>query len=85
MLVPRPLPLIASLDGVHPGDRIRVSEVRGEEGLRRRLFELGLVRGTELKVVRLAPLGDPMEIVVRGYHLSLRRSEARSILVEPLG
>lgn len=49
---------------------------------RRRLQDMGLVPGVEVAVVRLAPLGDPVEIMVRGYHLSLRRDEARDILIE---
>jgi len=72
-----------SLDRLRPGFQARVISVGGEETLRRRLLELGLVRGTEVSVVRLAPLGDPMQISVRGYSLSLRRTEACSILVEP--
>jgi Fe2+ transport system protein FeoA len=44
---------------------------------------MGFVPGTALRVVRLAPLGDPMEVELHGYHVSLRRSEARTILVEP--
>lgn len=49
-----------------------------------RLREMGLLAGTPLTLVRAAPLGDPLEIKVRGYHLTLRRSEAEGILVEPL-
>lgn len=47
-----------------------------------RLLEMGLLPGTPVEVVRLAPLGDPMDVRVRGYHLSLRRHEARLVLVE---
>jgi ferrous iron transport protein A len=48
-----------------------------------RLREMGVLAGTPLTLVRTAPLGDPLEIKVRGYHLTLRRSEADSVLVEP--
>jgi len=48
-----------------------------------RLREMGLIAGTPLKLVRTAPLGDPLEIQVRGYHLTLRKSEAEHVLVEP--
>ncbi len=48
-----------------------------------RLMEMGLVPGTLVRVVRLAPLGDPMDVAVRGYHLSLRKSEARSVFIDP--
>jgi ferrous iron transport protein A len=50
---------------------------------RARLFELGLLVGTRVQLVRFAPLGDPVEIKVRGYHLTLRRHEAEQILVQP--
>jgi Fe2+ transport system protein FeoA len=49
-----------------------------------RLREMGLLPGTRVKVVRLAPMGDPIEIDVRGFHLSLRKTEAAEILVEPI-
>ena len=45
-------------------------------------MEMGLIHGTEVRLVKFAPLGDPLEIQVRGYHLSIRRSEAKSIVVE---
>jgi ferrous iron transport protein A len=48
-----------------------------------RLREMGLLVGTSLKLVRLAPFGDPIEIKVRGYHLTLRKSEAADVIVEP--
>ncbi|HDH10102.1 MAG TPA: ferrous iron transport protein A, partial [Chloroflexi bacterium] len=48
----------------------------------RRMMDMGLVAGAEVKVVRVAPLGDPVEFEVKGYHLSLRRSEARNVIVE---
>jgi Fe2+ transport system protein FeoA len=51
---------------------------------RQRLLEMGLTSGVEFQVVRFAPLGDPIEVKVRGYHLSLRKNEAGGIRVEPL-
>lgn len=53
-----------------------------DEAVPGRLMEMGLLPGTAIEVVRLAPLGDPMDVRVRGYHLSLRRHEARLVLVE---
>ncbi len=50
-----------------------------------RLREMGILPGTSLKLLAIAPLGDPMEVVVRGYRLTLRRTEADAILVEPSG
>jgi Fe2+ transport system protein FeoA len=57
--------------------------VRGADGLSQRLMEMGLIEGTDIEVVRLAPLGDPMEVYLHGYHLSVRKSEASRIEVEP--
>ena len=71
-----------SLNTLQPGDETTVLEVRGEAEATSRLMELGLLPGTPLKVVRFAPLGDPVEVVIRGYHLSLRRGEAAGIIVE---
>jgi Fe2+ transport system protein FeoA len=75
-------PLIG-LDTLAPGSQGTVKVVAAENGARRRLLEMGFVPGTPLRVVRLAPLGDPMQVELHGYHISLRRSEARAILVEP--
>ena len=50
-----------------------------------RLLEMGVTKGTEIKVVKLAPLGDPIQIELRGYHLSLRKQEAERIEIEPVG
>lgn len=63
------------------GGRGTVVQVRAAGPIRRRLLEMGFVRGEVLKVEKLAPLGDPMELVIKGYHLSLRREESACILV----
>ena len=60
----------------------RVRNVACERLVRRRLLELGLLPGTPIEVVRRAPLGDPIELSVRGYRLSIRADEARAIAVE---
>ncbi|WLT32683.1 FeoA family protein [Geothrix sp. PMB-07] len=52
--------------------------------VRQRLLEMGFIRGALLRVEKLAPLGDPMELVIKGYHLSLRREESACILVQPV-
>jgi ferrous iron transport protein A len=67
------------LKDMRPGQRGTVAAFTGEEGQRLRLMELGLLPGTEVRFVRRAPLGDPLEVEVRGFHLSLRSSEAASI------
>jgi len=82
-LPPAPPAPTTGLDQLAPGSRGVVKVIAAENGARRRLLEMGFVPGTPLRVVRLAPLGDPMQIELHGYHISLRRSEARAILVEP--
>lgn len=69
------------LSELAPGEEASVQEVQAKGPVRRRLLEMGFVRGAHLKVEKLAPLGDPMELVVKGYHLSLRREEGDCILV----
>ncbi|CAN5299269.1 ferrous iron transport protein A [soil metagenome] len=66
------------------GTRARIVELSGEDSLVQRLLEMGLTEGEEIEVVRHAPLGDPIEIHIRGYNLSLRRSEATSVIIETL-
>lgn len=71
-----------SLDSVRPGEEATVRCIGGRGPLRRRLLEMGFVAGTRVRVIRFAPLGDPMEIALHGYHISLRRAEASAILVQ---
>jgi Fe2+ transport system protein FeoA len=70
------------LAGQPVGQRLRIRGFSLPEGVRLRLLEMGLTDGIECRVVRYAPLGDPMEVQVRGYFLSLRTVEAEGILVE---
>jgi Fe2+ transport system protein FeoA len=69
------------LSSLHPGDEAEVFQVLAQGRIRQRLLEMGFIRGAHLKVEKLAPLGDPMELVIKGYHLSLRREESQCILV----
>ena len=69
------------LDRLAPGESGRIARIDAEPGVKRRLMELGLVPGTDVEMVRTAPLGDPLEVTVRGLHLSLRRTEAARIHV----
>jgi Fe2+ transport system protein FeoA len=64
-----------------PGESARVQKVQGKGAVRRRLLDMGLVPGTEIAVVKAAPLGDPVEYLVRGYRLLLRKSEAKLVAV----
>lgn len=57
-------------------------DVQGDATLQQRILEMGILPGTEVKLIRVAPLGDPMEFSVLGYNLSLRRSEAECVIVE---
>ncbi len=64
------------------GESVRVVRVAGEGALRQRILDMGLTKGAEVRVRKVAPLGDPLEISVRGYELSLRKREAACIVVE---
>lgn len=64
------------------GESVRVLKVAGEGALRQRILDMGLTKGAEVRVRKVAPLGDPLEITVRGYELSLRKREASCIVVE---
>jgi Fe2+ transport system protein FeoA len=69
------------LSELEPGQEATVVQVKAVGPIRRRLLEMGFIRGVRLKVEKLAPLGDPMELIIKGYHLSLRREEGACILV----
>lgn len=61
------------------GDTVKVLKLHGEGPLKRRVMDMGITKGTELFIRKVAPLGDPVEITVRGYELSLRREDAEII------
>ncbi len=65
-----------------PGERGVVKRVEGEGKLRRRLFDMGVTPGAEILLRKLAPLGDPLEVNLRGYELTLRKSEAACVVME---
>jgi ferrous iron transport protein A len=73
---------VSTLEDLAPGSRGRIAGIDGDVEMVQRLLEMGLVPGTELEVVRLAPLGDPIEVRVRGYLLSIRKENARLIRLE---
>lgn len=75
------VPATVSLDSLQAGTHARVLAVRGAGAVARRLMEMGVVPGAPVRVVKAAPLGDPLEIRVRNYHLALRRSEAQTVTV----
>jgi ferrous iron transport protein A len=74
-----------TLAHAHLGERLTIERVDGERSFRRRLMELGLVPGTHVELVGVAPLGDPLELLVRGCSLSIRRSEALWVAVRRQG
>lgn len=71
-----------TLDELKIGQRSRILEVRGRGALRRRLLDMGLTPHTEVMVRKMAPMGDPMEIHLRGYELTLRLEDAKNIEIE---
>lgn len=64
------------------GDTVKVVELHGEGAVKRRIMDMGITRGVEVAIRKVAPLGDPMEITVRGYELSIRKADAEMIEVE---
>ncbi|HEY6571761.1 MAG TPA: FeoA family protein [Candidatus Eisenbacteria bacterium] len=80
-MTPSALGSDSHLAGLLPGERALVRRVHGAPDFSRRMSELGLVPGTEVRMVRRAPFGDPIEFVVRGTHFSIRRAEAEGIRV----
>lgn len=71
-----------TLKEVKVGECATVTKLHGEGALKRRIMDMGITKGVCIKVNKLAPLGDPMELTVRGYELSLRKSDAELIEVE---
>ena len=73
-----------TLAELKPGERAHIVEIKGDDEAAERLMEMGLVEATAIEVVRFAPMGDPIEIAVRGYHLTLRKVEAANVIVEKI-
>ena len=70
-----------TLKDVQVGETVTVAKLHGEGPVKRRIMDMGITKGTDVYVRKVAPLGDPIEVTVRGYELSLRKSEAENILV----
>ena len=70
---------------LRPGQRARITKINGESALRRRFIEMRIVKGETILIERHAPLGDPVEYFIKGYHLALRKEEAANIEVSLLG
>ena len=74
----------ATLAALNPGEKASIIRITGSDSIRRRLLDMGVTTGTLIEVERIAPLGDPIEVKIKGYHLTLRKEEAARIQVEPL-
>lgn len=70
-----------SLAHLEVGESAAVAEVQGDGGVKVRILEMGFVPGTPVRLVKRAPLGDPLQFELRGYHISLRRAEAARVMV----
>lgn len=70
---------MATLKDAKIGDTVTVKKLGGEGAVKRRIMDMGITKGTQIYVRKVAPLGDPIEVTVRGYELSLRKSDAENI------
>jgi Fe2+ transport system protein FeoA len=73
---------IVKLSNYKPGERGTIVQVCGEPEFRLRMMEMGFVKGTEIQVIKYAPLSDPMEFLIKGYHVTLRKEQAADILMK---
>ncbi len=73
---------MSTLKDIKCGQTVRVTKVDGVGPIRRRIMDMGITRGCEIYVRKVAPLGDPIEVTVRGYELSLRKTDAEMVVVE---
>ena len=74
-----------SLKELKAGQKGKVIKISGDGSVHRRILDMGIVKGVEIEMERVAPLGDPVEVKIKGYHLSLRKNEAANIYVEIQG
>lgn len=71
-----------TLNDLNVGDKTVIKQIKGGGPIKRRLMDMGVTKGTEILVRKVAPLGDPIEVNIRGYELTFRKSEAENIIVE---
>ena len=71
-----------SLKDIKVNDTVKVVKLHGEGAVKRRIMDMGLTKGTQVYVRKVAPLGDPIEVTVRGYELSIRKDDAQMVEVE---
>lgn len=73
---------MATLKDAKIGETVKVRKLTGEGAVKRRIMDMGITKGVEIYIRKVAPLGDPMEVTVRGYELSLRKADAEMIEIE---
>ncbi len=71
-----------TLREVKVGETVKVTKLNGEGAIKRRIMDMGITKGVEIYVRKVAPLGDPVEVTVRGYELSLRKADAEMVVIE---
>lgn len=71
-----------TLRDLKPGEKAVITKISGTGAVKRRLMDMGVTRGTEIMVRKVAPLGDPIEVNVRGYELTFRKAEAENIIID---
>ena len=73
-----------TLKDTQPGEKVKIVKLNGEGATKRRIMDMGITKGIEIFVRKVAPLGDPIEVTVRGYELSVRKADAQLIEVEKI-
>ena len=73
---------LKTLKSAKVGETVKVVKLNGEGAVKRRIMDMGITKGTEIYVRKVAPLGDPIEVTVRGYELSLRKADAVMVVIE---
>jgi ferrous iron transport protein A len=73
---------VRTLRQVKVGETVKVTKLTGEGAVKRRIMDMGITKGVEIYVRKVAPLGDPVEVTVRGYELSLRKADAEMVIIE---
>jgi len=73
---------VRTLRDLKPGEKAVITKISGTGAVKRRLMDMGVTRGTEIMVRKVAPLGDPIEVNVRGYELTFRKAEAENIIID---
>ncbi len=81
-IMPKGYAVMKTLKEAKIGETVKVVKLYGEGAIKRRIMDMGITKGVTIKVIKVAPLGDPIEVTVRGYELSLRKADADMIEVE---